>query len=99
MKNLNKKKIPDDFMKEEYNFDYSKGVRGKYHKQMSEGYTVTVYSPDKETYEKLLSEKATFIKIDNDVLEVFKTSHDVNNALREIIKAIPKTRKRVTYSD
>ena len=30
MKNQHKKELPEDFMREEYDFDYSKGTRGKY---------------------------------------------------------------------
>ena len=45
MKNqANKSEIAEDFMREEYNFDYSKGVRGRYSRQATEenGYVMLV---------------------------------------------------------
>lgn len=36
MKKLEKKEISDDYMRDEYDFDYSKGVRGKYARETSE---------------------------------------------------------------
>ncbi|MCL5991571.1 MAG: hypothetical protein M1419_05655 [Bacteroidetes bacterium] len=35
MKKQNKKKVPDDFMRKEYDFDYSKGEKGRYAKKSS----------------------------------------------------------------
>ena len=43
----NKKKNNRDELRPEYDFDYSKGVRGKYHKRLSEeGANVVVLQPD-----------------------------------------------------
>jgi hypothetical protein len=36
MKKQDRTEIPDDFMRNEYNFDYSKGVRGKYARKITE---------------------------------------------------------------
>jgi hypothetical protein len=70
MKNQHKKEIPDDFMREEYDFDYSKGIIGKYTRKATEA--------------------NGYIKISPELLKVFKTSEDVNNALKALIDAIPK---------
>lgn len=42
-----KRKLPTDDMRPEYDFDYSKAVRGKYHRQiLKEGSNVVVLEPD-----------------------------------------------------
>ena len=84
------KKINNDNDEMAAEYDFSNVVRGKHHKKLAEGYTVTVYSPNKDEYEKEISENTNFIRIDKDVNEYFKTSEEINNALRAIITAIPK---------
>ena len=74
-------------------YDFSQGVRGKHFQKLTDGYTVTVYSPNKENYDLQLIENSSYIKIDKDVNAIFKTSEEVNNALRVLISAIPKRRK------
>ncbi|MCX6155227.1 MAG: hypothetical protein NT007_13820 [Candidatus Kapabacteria bacterium] len=46
MKNLSNKEIPEDFMREEYQFDYSKGVRGKYARKTTEENGYIMLSPE-----------------------------------------------------
>ncbi len=42
-----KRKAPSEEMRSEYNFDYSKAVRGKYYKRiLKEGSNVAVLEPD-----------------------------------------------------
>ncbi|OGU13359.1 MAG: hypothetical protein A2X61_14760 [Ignavibacteria bacterium GWB2_35_12] len=74
MKNQHKKKVPDNFMRKEYDFDYSTGTRGKYARKATE--------------------KNGYVKLTDDVHKYFKTSEDVNNALRAVIEAFPKARQR-----
>ncbi|MCX6153500.1 MAG: hypothetical protein NT007_05015 [Candidatus Kapabacteria bacterium] len=78
-------------------YDFSKGVRGKHFKQMQEGYTVTEFSPNKEEYQKQIAEQTNYMKIDKDVSEIFKTSEEINNALRAIIAAIPKQSRNAAH--
>jgi hypothetical protein len=59
---MSKADYQDDTMRPEY--DFSKGVRGKYARRYAEGSNVVVLEPD--------------------VAEQFKTSEDVNKALREV---------------
>ena len=59
---MSKAKESNDDMRPEY--DFSKGVRGKYADRYAEGSNVVVLDPD--------------------VAEHFKTSEDVNRALREL---------------
>ncbi|OGU11829.1 MAG: hypothetical protein A2X61_15480 [Ignavibacteria bacterium GWB2_35_12] len=65
-------KNTNDTMLAEY--DFSKGVRGKHHAKLQEGFTVTVYSPNKEVYQQNKKEKINYIKIDKDVSKYFQTS-------------------------
>ena len=88
--------LEKDDMLEEY--DFSKGIRGKHFEELQNGYTVTVFSPNKDTYEKKVVEKNNYIKIDKDVSKIFQTAEDVNNALRAVISAIPKTKKSFARS-
>lgn len=64
--------------------DFSKGVRGKYAKKMREGYSVTIYSPNKKAVEA-----ETYIKIERDVAKFFSNSESVNAALRHLLAAVP----------
>ena len=64
--------------------DFSKGVRGKYAKKMREGYSVTIYSPNKKAVEA-----ETYIKIERDVAKFFSNSESVNAALRHLLAAMP----------
>lgn len=42
-----KRKVPSDELRSEYNFDYSKAVRGKYYRRLlKEGANVVVLEPD-----------------------------------------------------
>ena len=61
-------------MREEYDFDYSKGVIGKYARKATE--------------------ENGYIKLSPEIHKIFKTSDDVNRALKAVISAIPKPRKR-----
>ena len=76
MKNQHKTETPDDFMRDEYDFDYSKGVRGKYAR-------------------KAIEENG-YIKLSPELQRIFKSSEEVNIALKAIISAIPKSRRRTT---
>jgi len=71
-------------------YDFSNGIRGKHYKSLLDGYTITVYSPNKEAYTQNLAEKFRYIKIDKDISEYFQTSEEVNNALRALVSVFPK---------
>jgi hypothetical protein len=92
--NLKKKNNNTDEIAEEY--DFSKGIRGKYYQKMKDGYSFRVYSTDKNSPGEEVIDRKIFFRIDDDVSKVFKTSEEVNNALSVLITAFPKTRKRAT---
>ena len=76
MKKKVKNTVSEDFMRDEYEFDYKKGVRGKYYRETTE--------------------ENGYIKLSPDVLKIFKTSEEVNKALKSLILAIPASNNSAT---
>lgn len=74
MKNSNTNNPKEEYIRDEYDFDYSKGIVGK--------------------YSRLTTEDNGYIKLTPELQKFFKTSEEVNNALRAVISAIPKSHKR-----
>ena len=69
-------------MRKEYDFSDKKGVRGKYYKNLREGHKTIVHQSDGSTVVR----EHRPIFLEPDLQEVFPTSEDVNNALRELIE-------------
>jgi hypothetical protein len=63
MKKVDKKEASDDFMREEYDIDYSKGVRGKYARKATE----------ENGYIKLSPELQKIVKTSEDVNNALKS--------------------------
>ena len=92
MKKAKKTVVTEDEMCEEY--DFSGGVRGKYYRNLREGYTVTVNRRDGTTLVQNFKLEDGAVRLDRDVQEFFPDSESVNNALRGLIALLPqKTRK------
>ncbi len=79
----------DDGMLPEYNFAGKKGVRGKYYRDMKEGYTVRIRNEDGSISEQKFGPLENTVKLDPDVIVYFPDSESVNKALRTLISAIP----------
>jgi hypothetical protein len=62
-----------DEMRPEYEFDYSRAVRGKY-------------------YRRLIKEGANVVALESDVAKEFRSSAEVNDALRSLLKVTEITR-------
>jgi hypothetical protein len=75
-------------IQDEYDFDYSKAKPNKYAQHFRES-TIRVYDG-----EKLIKEMKPVL-VDVDLIKHFKISEEVNNALRAVIEAIPKSSKKV----
>ncbi len=78
-------------------YDFSKGVRGKFHKSLSKGYSVTITHPDGTTTTERYKLIDGAILLDPDVRAYFPDSESVNTALRSLIKMmadIPAIGKR-----
>ncbi len=83
MKQMNKKSANGASGEILPHYDFSNGVRGKHYKKFREGVTV-----------RLLGEQtdAKVIVLDNDLGKIFPDSKSVNNALRHLVKALPKAK-------
>jgi hypothetical protein len=64
-------------------YDFSNGVRGKHYKKYREG--VTVHLTGEQTDSKV-------VVLDDDMGKIFPDSKSVNDALRHLVKAVPKAR-------
>jgi hypothetical protein len=78
-------------MRSEY--DFSRGVRGRHHRAMQGGYTITVHKADGKTIVKDVSPRKNAVLLEPDVQAHFPDSKSVNKALRCLIPLIPKKRK------
>lgn len=66
-------------------YDFSSGVRGKHYKKYREGVTVEILGEGAH---------ARFVALDDDLGKIFPDSKSVNNALRHIVEALPKTKRK-----
>jgi len=79
-------------------YDFSKAVRGKAHKPLHQGYTVTVLNADgTSTVENYKLERGVVV-LQPEVLEYFPDSESVNAALRGLIALLPEKRKATPKS-
>ncbi len=83
-----------DDMLPEYDFRGMKGVRGKYHQAMREGYTITIHKKDGTNIVKEIKPKGTIL-LEPDVQQYFPDSKSVNAALRSLITLIPSKRATI----
>ena len=90
MKNSTADKTDD--MKKEY--DFSKGIRGKHHKKMLNGYSITIHNSDGTTEVRQIKPPAGTVFLEPDVQAYFPDSESVNIALRSLIKLVPSKQKR-----
>lgn len=79
--------MDNENMRAEY--DFSGGVRGKHHRALEAGYTITIHQPDGETVVKEVKPREGAIILAPDVREYFPDSESVNATLRSLIKLIP----------
>ncbi len=81
----------DDDMRPEY--DFSQGVRGKHYRAMQQGYTVTIHQADGSTRVREIQAPPGVVILDSDVQAYFPDSNAVNEALRALIRLIPKQQR------
>ncbi len=87
----NSDSVRDDIRPE---YDFSKGIRGRHARKANEGILITVYSANEKTVKKYFREQKTLVTLEPDVAKVFKDARGVNAALRRIISAKQKPRKK-----
>jgi hypothetical protein len=79
-----------DNMRAEY--DFAGGIRGKHHRAMQAGYTITIHHADGTKEVKEVKSQEGSVVLAPDVREYFPDSESVNTALRSLIKLIPRKR-------
>ena len=83
-----------DNMLPEYDFKGKKGVRGKYTNALKQGYSIRVTNGDGTVTVKQFVLRENAVVLDPDVKIYFPDSESVNQALRSLIKLIPKKAER-----
>ena len=86
-----KRRTPADRMRAEH--DFSRGVRGKHHKAMQGGYTVTVHKGKGRKVVKHITSTEGTVVLDADVQAYFPDSRAVNRALRSLLQIIPSSKR------
>ncbi len=85
--------VNEDDMRPEY--DFSQGVRGKHYRAMQQGYTITIHQADGTTVVKEIQAPPGAVILEEDVRAYFPDSNAVNEALRALIRLIPKQHKGI----
>jgi len=80
-------KTDNNGMRAEY--DFTGGVRGKHHRAIQAGYTITIHQADGATVVKEVQPKEGAVVLAPDVREYFPDSESVNTTLRSLIRLIP----------
>ena len=91
---MSKRKNASDEMLPEY--DFSKGTRGKHAKQYQRGHSVKIHKTNGTTAVQHYKLEEGAVLLAPDVREYFSDSDSVNQALRSLIKLIPRRRKPAT---
>ncbi|MBI2908222.1 MAG: hypothetical protein HYX92_11295 [Chloroflexi bacterium] len=73
----------------EYDFTGKQGVRGKYYRAYRQGHSVRVYQEDGTVSVQYFTLEDGAVMLEPDVREYFRTSENVNQALRSLIALIP----------
>ena len=66
-------------------YDFSGGVKGKHFKKFREGVSIQLLGETKDT---------KLVVLDEDMGNIFPDSKSVNAALRHIVEALPKTKRK-----
>ncbi|MCI5144189.1 MAG: hypothetical protein D3923_01380 [Candidatus Electrothrix sp. AR3] len=66
-------------------YDFTGGVRGKHHKAMQAGYSITVHQENGTTVTKEVMPKKGAVIVEPDLLPYFPDSESVNRALRCLV--------------
>jgi uncharacterized DUF497 family protein len=85
----------DNDMLPEYDFkNMPGGVRGRFYRDLSKGYTVIIHNKDGTTKTRHVKPKDNAVILDPDVRKYFPDSEAVNNALRCLIPLLAEKRKK-----
>ena len=70
-------------------YDFSAGVRGKHHRALQSGYTITIHKADGTTEVREVEPAEGTVILERDVRAHFPDSESVNKALHSLIRPIP----------
>ncbi|MBM4046841.1 MAG: hypothetical protein FJ279_17180 [Planctomycetes bacterium] len=76
-------------------YDFKGGVRGKHHRAMLAGYTITIHKADGTTEVRDVRPRKGTVVLAPDVRVYFRDSESVNAALRTLIRLIPTQRRTI----
>jgi hypothetical protein len=82
------KPVEDSEMRSEY--DFTGAVRGRYKQFKGQGHTVIIHKKDGTITEQHFPPREGTITLAPDVMKYFPDSDSVNEALRAIIRVLPK---------
>jgi hypothetical protein len=72
-------------------YDFTGGVRGKHHKTMQDGYSLTVHHEDGTVESReIVPTRDAVILLEPDLRPYFPDSESVNRALRCLVPLLPK---------
>jgi len=74
-------------------YDFKGGMRGKHHKAMQGGYTVTIHNADGTTIVKDVAPKKGAVLLEPDIRPYFPDSESVNRTLRCLIPLLPQKQR------
>jgi hypothetical protein len=77
-------------------YDFTHGMRGKHYRAYQRGHTVRIRKKDGTTLVQHFKLEEGAVVIAPDVRKYFPDSDTVNQALRTLIRLIPRTRDRAT---
>jgi len=92
MKKTKSKTHNDITMRTEY--DFSNAIRGRAYRPLHKGYSLKIHNEDGTTVVQHFKIQEGTILLAPDVRPYFPDSDSVNNALRALLSAMPKTIKR-----
>jgi len=93
MSKSNSNEQPSEVREMQAEYDFSKGVRGKYHKEYLKGHSVIIHKTDGSVVEQHFALEEGAVILEPDVRQYFPDSESVNSALRSLIKLIPPKRR------
>ena len=80
-----------DTMRKEYSF--KGGARGKHHRALQNGYTMTIHNTDGTTTVQEIKPPKGAVILAPDVYKYFPDSESVNTILRSLIRLVPAQAK------
>jgi hypothetical protein len=85
-------------MKENYMKNIKNQIENESNDDLLPEYNLDFSKSKPNRFAQVLKNQGNYIQLEPDIQKIFKTSEEVNNALRAVISAIPKTKKRAALT-